>query len=164
MTAEGSETVTLTLAADAAYTLGGSTSDTVTILDLPCDHWRFTEFGPDANNPAIAGPNADPDGDGLTNLEEYAYGTDPNVPDGGALVMDIVTIGLDDYLRLTVTRNPSATDVAFEVQATSDLENPLSWSSAGLIIELDTPTTLRVRDNLPMPTGSPRFMRLKLVK
>ncbi len=40
------------------------------------DAWKIQNFGA-ANNP-LAAAGADPDGDGLTNLQEYRDGTDPN--------------------------------------------------------------------------------------
>jgi hypothetical protein len=40
------------------------------------DWWEMKYFGAIGQN-----PNADPDGDGLTNLQEYQHGTDPNNPD-----------------------------------------------------------------------------------
>ncbi len=134
------------------------------IKDLPFDHWRFTQFGlPDANNPAIAGFAANPDGDDLNNLEEYAYGTDPKLPGPSPIVMDTVVDGFFEFLRITVTRNPDATDVTFEVEACSDFTNPSNWSSAGLVTEIDTPTMLRVRDNFPILNGK-RYMRVKITK
>lgn len=164
-TAEGSESVTLSLSADTAYTVGAPSSAGVTLLDLPCDDWRFHEFGPDANNPVVAALTANPDGDELSNLEEYAYGTNPNVSDIALITAETVTIGPDDFLRLTITRNPGATDLDYEVQATGDLSNPLGWSAAGLVIEVDTPAMLRVRDNIPAPpAGAPRCMRLVITK
>ncbi len=39
------------------------------------DAWQVQHFG--ANNPQAADPNADPDGDGRTNLQEYLAGTVP---------------------------------------------------------------------------------------
>ena len=42
-------------------------------------------IGANASNPAIAGPTADPDHDGIPNLLEYAFNTDPLVPDIGVL-------------------------------------------------------------------------------
>ncbi len=44
-------------------------------LGLP-DWWQMHYFGSLSNH-----PNANPDGDGLTNLEEYVLGTDPTNPD-----------------------------------------------------------------------------------
>jgi hypothetical protein len=72
---------------------------------------------------------------------------------------DTVTIGPNTYLRLTIPKNPSATDVLYDVQATSTFNIPSSWSSTGLIIESNTATTLRVRDNVPLSGGGNRFMR-----
>lgn len=51
------------------------------ISDL--ERWRTQHFGALAGT-AIAADDADPDGDGLTNLEEYALGLDPNVADNPA--------------------------------------------------------------------------------
>jgi len=43
------------------------------------DWWQIKYFGSAVcKNPSICGPNADPDKDGLTNLMEYTYNTDPN--------------------------------------------------------------------------------------
>ena len=39
--------------------------------------WRKNKFGADADNPLIAGPNADPDHDGIANALEYAFNLDP---------------------------------------------------------------------------------------
>ncbi len=41
------------------------------------DGWQVLHFGKIGNN-----PNSDPDQDGLTNLKEYLYGTDPQVSEG----------------------------------------------------------------------------------
>jgi hypothetical protein len=66
------------------------------------------------------------------------------------------------YLRMSVPKNPAATDVVFTAEATSDISNPLSWSSAGLIIETNTSTQLIVRDNVPAGPGTQRFMRVRV--
>ena len=62
------------------------------------------------------------------------------------------------------SKNPLATDVTFTVEATSNLADPASWSSAGLVIEIDNSTTLQVRDNVPEDSSTRRFMRVKVTR
>jgi hypothetical protein len=76
----------------------------------------------------------------------------------------MTSLSSSNYLRLSIPKNPAATDVTFTVEATSDLSNPLSWSSAGLIIESNTSTQLIVRDNVPSGPGVQRFMRVKVIR
>ena len=45
------------------------------LADAISDEWKIRFFG-DVENP-LAAPDADPDGDGVTNLIEYLAGTDP---------------------------------------------------------------------------------------
>ena len=44
---------------------------------LTWDAWRRANFGASANDPAIAGETADPDDDGVTNLDEFLAGSNP---------------------------------------------------------------------------------------
>lgn len=64
-----------------------STSATVTVTPpTPVESWRETYFGTTANTGSAA-DTADPDGDGVTNLMEFAIGTTPtsNTSGGGPL-------------------------------------------------------------------------------
>lgn len=160
--AEGPETVILTLSTDAGYEIGSENSATVTLADLPIDHWRHVTFGSNANTSSIASDLADHDKDGLVTLLEYALGLSGTNPNSSPITEEIATVGMDRFLRLIVPKNSAATDVTFIVEATGDLNNPASWSSAGLIIEENSATTLRVRDNVPATPSQPRFMRLRV--
>jgi autotransporter-associated beta strand protein len=82
--------------------------------------WQRANFGANWTNSAIAGDTADPDGDGMTNLLEYALGSDPNTPNP-ALTPQVAAIG--GKLKITFTRNTAATDVTMSVLATDDLKN-----------------------------------------
>jgi hypothetical protein len=130
----------------------------------PYDVWTWQQFGSSWTNPAIAGDTADPDGDSMQNLMEYATGTNPNVPTTSGTSYDTEIVLSQKYLRLTVTKNSAATELQYVVEATGTPDNAGSWSSAGLVTEVNTAAQLRVRDTVALTSPSPRFMRLRLVK
>lgn len=125
----------------------------------PFEIWQTTQFGLDAGNPLIAGEQADPDADGSVNLLEYALGSDPNQATVTAITYDFENVEGTDFLRITIPRNPNATDVNFLVVATSDPSDAQSWTASETFVETDTPTLLVVRDTLAGPL---RFLRLRV--
>lgn len=102
------------------------------------------------------------DNDGLANLFEYAVGTNGIIASSNPQIISLAPVSSSQYLRIAIPKNPDATDVTFAVEATGDLANPLSWSSAGLVIEVNNSTTLQVRDNVPAGPGVQRFMRVRV--
>lgn len=69
-------------------TTGGvnSAAAIVTVID-PFVSWQSGQFSPaEAANPAISGPAADPDGDGVPNLLEYVLGSPPKGVNAGAVM------------------------------------------------------------------------------
>ncbi|MEQ1858583.1 MAG: Calx-beta domain-containing protein [Chthoniobacteraceae bacterium] len=152
------------------YTLRLRADDTgiVTFRDALMTHyesafqqWQAQNFGGDPNDPNAA-PGADPEHDGFTNFLEWAVGLSPGVMDAAPWTLDEATIGPDKFLRLAIPKNPDASGVTFQVEATSGMTVPMNWSSDGLIIEENTSTLLRVRDSMPMSSGGSRFMRAKV--
>ncbi len=131
--------------------------------NTPIEQWTLDHFGPNPN-PAIAGPTANPDGDMCVNLLEYALAQDPLIADAGGIAVDLESIGPDKFLRLTLARNPAATDLRFSIEVTGNLAAPGSWSALGTTIETDTPSLLRARDNTPASPASRRHIRLKVTK
>lgn len=144
--------------------LGGqSSSTTVSITVLaPIDTWRQTHFGSTANTGEFA-DTADKDKDGIPNLLEYALVTDPNARTdlGTRVVSDLAPIATDKHLRLTVTKNPTSTDVTYTIEVSSDLS---TWTSAPTVIEQNTSTSLRVRDSQPIYSNPRRFIRLRVTR
>ena len=132
-------------------------------LPVTLDQWRQNNFGANADNAAVADDLADPDGDGLDNLLEYALGTNPLAGNVSPVVMDTETVGGNTYLRLTTMKNPAATGITYSVEATGDMEDPGSWSSSGVVVETNTATTLSARDGVPMNAGTARrLMHLRV--
>ena len=137
--------------------------------------WRTTNFGDDAPNDTIAGPAADPDGDGLVNYVEYALALDPLAPSAHlAPFASLVPIAADSYGAITFSRATMATDVSITVEISPDL---LSWTpGSSYAASGSTPNTavtsevshlgsgieaIAVRDNQPT-LGARKAFRLKI--
>lgn len=74
---------------------------TLTFAVGPVANWQATNFaGVELENPAICGMAADPDGDGLTNLQEFAFGYDPQ---SGARLPVVTGLGLPVFSTETVS-------------------------------------------------------------
>jgi hypothetical protein len=163
---EGDKTVVLTLSNSTAYNLATPTSATVTIHDTPFNAWRLANFGANANNNAISGDLADPDGDGLVNLLEYALDLNPNVPGASGLPTPQrdPTCGC---LTLTYTKVLAAVDLTYTPEAASNPGGP--WNTNGItqmVITSNAVTqTVRASDAAnPFATSTNRFMHLKVTR
>lgn len=125
----------------------------------PLEQWRVAHFGTIAvNDPdlqsTVWGDSADPDGDGVVNLMEYATGTSPVVSASAARPNATV----NSLGRLTLTFHRSRADLTYVIEGAPDPDG--SWAT------VDTNpgsvgTTVTVIDNLP---GTPdrRFLRLRV--
>lgn len=106
------------------------------------------------------GREDDPDGDGISNLMEYALGLDPMVGDVQNLPQGVVE---GDYLTLAVTKNEEAIGVEYVVEVSSDLMN---WEAGSeFTTELESSATmLKVRDNAIWSGADRRFIRLRVTE
>ncbi len=127
------------------------------VASTPTQQWRYQYFNTTANI-GDAADTANPAGDGIINLLKYALGLDPTKPEPSPLSADIST----GYLRLTVPKNPNATDLSYAVQVNGDLNDPAGWTTDGTIVEQNTASTLVVRDSTPVSGGVMRFIRLQV--
>ena len=173
--AEGVETVTLSLAPSPAYLIGPDT--TLTIADLPFDHWRASWFTPsELEDPSISGALADPNANGLQNLSEYALNGAPKGT--GADVRPTVGF-VAERLTLSFTRDSANAGLTYTVQgcdalgAWGDLAvitGGGTWNifAAGTQIEESGAGTIRnvtVTDPVLRDADHPqRFMRLKVTR
>ena len=131
----------------------GTAAGTLTITGQSAGGWRTQHFSAGQITAGLAADDADPDGDGLKNLIEYALGMDP-LSRTPALLPTRDANGL----TLIFTRPKDLPDVTYGAESTDNLG---TWNSVTLEVITDGPVqTLRARD--PLTTGNParRFMRL----
>ena len=128
------------------------------------DQWVSQYFTPSQlADPTISGDTATPMGDGTPNLLKYAMGISPWDETPLPVAQDIETVSGNSFLRLTVDRNPAATDISYIVEVTDDLSGG-NWISAGTVVENNTANELVVRDTVPIGSASQRFIRLKVTR
>lgn len=154
----------------------GSLSTRMTFAEWP----SLSELTPETR-----GPLADPDSDGLPNLLEYAFATNPSRPDPAATQQQLVADAGNSFLEIIFTRDERPSDLTYEVQASGDLDHwvTIARSSAGgamtgvdgfTPVITDTSASkisgigvlreMRVRDVQPASAGSRRFLRTKVIR
>jgi hypothetical protein len=114
----------------------------------------------DRSNPQVSGPSADPLGDGVPNLLRYALGLDLAVPDRAELPAAELE---GDRLSLRFPRDPAKRDIAYVVEASSDLR---VWSEVLYDSRIDQRDNtdgqwMRVTDEAGPEEGR-RFLRLRV--
>ena len=129
--------------------------------------WRnlFWDSSVSTNN-AVAGPYADPDGDGLNNLAEYLYGLNPAQKDAAPrLVPAVETINAAPHLTVSIRLSGGASDVTAIPLFSSDLA---TWSNNASVLQLlqsvagdDGQVTWKYYDTAALSTNAQRFIRFQ---
>jgi len=138
------------------------------LIDLSTFSGFIAEFL-DTLPPAGQGAGADPDGDGRSNEQEYAFGTNPIRPDVPRQTVAVVeTTGQDvTRLRVTFTRRRDVIDLAYVVAVSDDMEH---WDRSGATVTMvgapvpnDDGLTESVEFSIQGLGGArpPRFVRLE---
>jgi hypothetical protein len=121
--------------------------------------WTGT-YLPGTSDPAIVGPTADPDGDGLTNLLEYVLGSNPNAQDAPSSLMSCAA---DDngHLVFEFHLSKNLSGISYTVQQSVDM---IHWTETGV-----TPTVLNDEGSynlmqalVALSPTSPLFLQLHI--
>jgi alpha-tubulin suppressor-like RCC1 family protein len=154
-------------------TLAGGGSHSVALRAVPSEPatglsaWRAAYFSSaELLDAQISGPNADPDGDGLSNLLEYALGLEPRTATSVATTSGLPEVAASaTEWTYTYTRPSDRRDVTYAVEISTDLG---AWTTDGVTHELvstDAATgTQTWRARVPLSTGANLFFRLKITQ
>ncbi len=126
----------------------------------PQEIWRNEEFMTYLPN-GDASPTADPDLDGLSNIVEYALGTQPKASTPSPFSVTPID---PSSLTLQYQKNLTATDVTFELEHSTDL-TAASWSAITPTsdVEVSTSGDVQVRSAvIPAESGGKDFYRAKV--
>ena len=102
--------------------VGGRVVSEPRLLGTQFTQWQLDQFGEDAVNPLIAGPDANPSGDGVSNLMKYALGLTPHARAHTGLPLlrtDHPSVG---FFSLSYNPSPSATNVRFFFESSTDFQ------------------------------------------
>ncbi len=132
--------------------------------------WQATYFGANASNPSISGPTADPNDNGVPNLLEYAFGSNPLATTDHVL-LPVVTPAIDPadglpHLTLTATLDATASGITIFGQVSADLQ---TWNSGANDVQIVSDSTsgavrtLTLRDATPVGAGQ-RYIRLMVTQ
>lgn len=127
----------------------------------PAQRWRLQEFGQTANS-GNAADDADPDGDGFSNLMERALGWDPdNANPGSPLTLAIESITGSNYWTATIDRSAFASDITFIPESSMDL---VEWNQIGIEVMEESSSQLKIRETSPSGNSDKRFFRLRILE
>ena len=130
-----------------------------------------TNFTPvERGLPAISGDTADPDGDGIANLLEYAFNLNPrvaNLPTGLPTVA-LVNLSGSFANQITFSRRLVNPEVSYIVETSSDLQTWLTGGATQISLGSSDGVVQMVtfRDNTPLnpPSVMQRFIRVRITR
>ncbi len=153
----------------------GETQDWVLVADdasrnlpppgmITIEMWRAAFFNEqELSDLSISGDMRDPDGDGRTNLMEYALGSDPMVPDVVLAPVEskLAISGNQKFLTLSYTRRRNAWDLSFKVNASTNLQpgTPLPETT---ILNNGFTEDVVVQDNISVNSAAKHFLQLEV--
>jgi len=132
------------------------------------DLWRLRYFtAAELADPAISGPAAAPDGDGVPNLWRYYLGLARRAPVPAELVpfASLLRVGGPSFLALTYTHDKLAGDVSCVGEVSPDLaqwlEGP-AYTCVEQTTDLGPLQQVTIRDLTPVAAAPQHFLRLRL--
>jgi hypothetical protein len=150
-------TKALTLSIDPQYHYTTPENPTTATMSLTAATPTYAEWAAGLGMSTTA-KTADDDGDGYSNLLEYALGLSPTTSGDVNLASSVMDVSGQKYLQLSVNRTLVRPGITWSLERSADMVN---WSSATSAVITDTASQLVLRDTLPLTGSEKRFIRLR---
>ncbi len=127
--------------------------------------WQESQFA-EALWETTGGIDENPDGDGMPNWQEYAFGTDPNTADEPLFQPMLIDFGGQTYLGAEVRRRVNGVELVWTLQQGDQLND---WDNVDTIVvnrvdHGDGTETVSLRSADPVGGMPRRFSRLRLTR
>ncbi len=157
-------------ASDGTATVNAALNVTVAVSGPSFTSFTSVNFSPaEQADPLVSGPAADPDHDGIPNLLEYAFGSDPRQGSTSASAQPkpiLVPVSAQDYVGMSYTRLKGAADLTIIPEFSTSPDNA-GFAPGPFTVVLVTDNgngteTVTVRENAAISSSTPRFIRLRV--
>jgi len=145
--------LTVTGIGAGAHAIWVNTNSTPTVATL-YNNWAASWFGTNAANPAIAGQTADPDGDGVSNYNEFVASTNPLDSTDAFHITGISYATNGPTASATITGKAGRN---YTLQSTPTL-NPIVWSNGTTITATNDNQVITLSDT--SLSGTTTFLRV----
>ena len=141
--------------------IGGAPGMPDTALSTGYEDWKTVN--------GITDDLSDSDNDGLSSLAEYATGNNPNIANPApTITLGLIIVEANDFFSITYQQGLNVSDILFEIQESSDLENWTTIPAPILVEEKVDPTTqtkkVTRRLSNSVNQDPKKFLRVRMIR
>ncbi len=156
----GGASKALTLSIDPQFHYTTPENPTAATMTLSAATPTYAEWAA-ANGMSATTKGADDDGDGYSNLFEYALGANPTSMADIRQSTEVAEASGQKYIQIALSRSLIRPGLTWSLERSADMVN---WTAASSSVILDTSSQLVLRDTLPLNGNEKRFIRVRVTE
>ena len=150
----------LTLSIDPQFHYTTPENPTAATMTLIAATPTYAEWAA-ANGMSTVTKGADDDGDGYSNLLEYALGANPSAMADISQSTAVAEASGQKYMQIALSRSLIRPSLTWSLERSADMVN---WTAATSSVITDTASQLVLRDTLPLSGNEKRFIRVRVTE
>jgi hypothetical protein len=156
----GGASKALTLSIDPQFHYTTPENPTAATMTLTAATPTYAEWAA-ANGMSAVTKGADDDGDGYSNLLEYALGANPSAMADISQSTAVAEASGQKYMQIALSRSLIRPSLTWSLERSADMVN---WTAATSSVITDTASQLVLRDTLPLSGNEKRFIRIRVTE